>query len=293
MSEIDSGAQGSSGAEIDVDSLVASIEEQGAGGGERQMSSEPAPTQQKTQSELMYEFTSNGKPVRIAANDPKVTQWLSQGYSYPQKMQEINQRAAEIQQREAQIKELQERYGPIDDYVKQNPEFWNHVTQQWESRGQGQVDPNNPLLQKIQSELGEIKQFKQTLEQEKQAIRNAEQDKALDGEIESIRKEYPDLDLDSVQPDGQSLMFHVLNYANTKGIRSFTDAFIAFNHKNLLSRAAEKAKESVGKDIQKKTKLGLLGSSPTPTKGVTRAENVKSKSYENLLQEAIDEAKLG
>ena len=151
----------------------------------------------------------------------------------------------------------------------------------------------NPLLAKIQSELGEIKQFKQTLEQEKQAIRNAEQDKALDSEIESIRKEYPDLDLEAIQPDGQSLMFHVLNHANTRGIRSFTDAFIAFNHKNLLSRAAEKAKESVGKDIQKKTKLGLLGTSSTPTKGVTRAENVKSKSYENLLQEAIDEAKLG
>ena len=291
MSEIDSGAEGTGGAEIDVDSLVASIENQDTGG-ERQMSSEPV-AQPKSQNELTYEFNSNGKPIRVAANDPKVTQWLSQGHSYAQRMQEFNQREQAFKAREQQIAELQERYGPIDDYVKQNPEFWNHVTQQWESRGQGQVDPNNPLLAKIQSELGEIKQFKQTLEQEKQAIRNAEQDKALDGEIESIRKEYPDLDLDSVQPDGQSLMFHVLNYANTKGIRSFTDAFIAFNHKNLLSRAAEKAKESVGKDIQKKTKLGLLGSSPTPTKGVTRAENVKSKSYENLLQEAIDEAKLG
>ncbi len=292
MSEIDSGAQ-VGGADMDVDSLVASIESQDTGGGERAMSApEPAAAPQKSQSELTYEFNSNGKPIRIAANDPKVTQWLSQGHSYSQRMQEFNQREQAFKAREQQIAQLQERYGPIDEYVKQNPDFWNHVTQQWESRGQT-YDQNNPLardLQQVRQELGEIKQFKQTLEQEKQAIKAADEDKALDGEIESIRKEYPDLDLNAVQPDGQSLMYHVLNYANTKGIRSFTDAFIAFNHKNLVSRAAEKAKESIGKDIQKKTKLGLLGVSSTPTKGVTRAQNVKDKSYEALLQEALEEA---
>jgi hypothetical protein len=55
-----------------------------------------------------------------------------------------------------------------------------------------------------------------------------------------------------------------------------------------LSLEAERAKEAMTKDIQKKTKLGLLKENSAPK---TNRENVKAKSYNNLEADILEEWK--
>ena len=291
--EENSGAESAGGADIDVDSILAAAEAPSEGipmsadDAKAKLSGQEPKEQAKTANELFYEFQVNGKPVKIAANDPKLTQWLSQGYAYPQKMAEVNKQIEEMRAKEAKIQEMEKRFGPIDEYVRQNPDFWQLVEQQWQQRGQA-YDPNNPLareLMGLKQQLGELTEFQKQVLSERQAQQQQHEDKALETEIDSIRKQHPDLDLSAVQPDGHTLEYHVLKYANDRGIRNFTDAFLAFNHKHFVTKAAERAKETAAKETQKKTKLGLLSKSSTPRGEISTLKDAKAKTHNDILEE--------
>lgn len=281
----------SGGNEMDVDQLLASVESEGQGTGEIPMTApqeerQPAPAAQQQEAQA-YKLMVGGREISVPANDPRLTQWASQGYDYAQKMAEFNKQ-------QAQIKELESQYKPVDEWVKQNPQVWQELMAKYQGQTpQQQMDPNNPLSQVVQQLQEEIGQFKPVIEQvltERQQAQIQKQDQELEGQYESIRKEYPDLDLNAPQPDGQSLEYHVLKFANENGLKRFDHAFKLFNHQHLVSKAAERAKEEVAKDIQKKTKMGLLGKTQAPTKGLTKAQDVKAKSYNDLLEEAIAES---
>lgn len=283
---------------IDADAIMASIESTGhapeaAPIAEPTASPEPAAASQQPQAQPTaqeIEFTWNGKQIKAPVTDPRVKQWASQGYDYAQKMADFNRKQQEIAARE---QELTGRYGAIDEYVRQNPQFWDHVTQEWQRQQMGgQVDPNNPLfkeLQSLKSEIGQVKEFKQTLEQERLAIQRQQEDQALEQEIGSIREQYPDIDLAAPDANGASLETRVIKHALDNNIKSFRAAFRDLLHDDLLKREADKAREAVTKDLQKRQKSGLLGTSPTPTKGLSQPEDIKNHSYESLHQLALQE----
>lgn len=281
------------GNEMDVDQLLSSIENEPQGSGEIPMhapveekQTTPAPQQEQTQSQ-MYKLNVGGRQIDVPANDPRLTQWASQGYDYAQKMEAFKAQQAEVNT-------LKETYGPVDAWVKENPQVWQELMSRFNNQTPTQqMDPNNPLTQMVQSLQQELNQVKPVIEQvltERQQAQIQKQDQELESQYESIRKEYPDLDLNAPQQDGQSLEYHVLKFANENGLKRFDHAFKLFNHQHLVSKAAERAKEEVAKDIQKKTKMGLLGKTQAPTKGLTKAQDVKAKSYNDLLDEAIAES---
>lgn len=284
---------------IDVDSLMSEIES--GGNHERPMSDpavEAAPpaaadgTQSPTQTQSEIEFTWNGKQIKAPLD--KAKQWASQGYDYAQKMAEHNRQQHERAQRETWAKTAEERYKPIDEYVQQNPEFWEHVTQTWQQKqlqgqGEGGIDPANPFVQKLLTEINEVKEFKNSIQEQQQQEARLKEDQALETEIKSIREQYKDLDFDTVQADGTSLETRVIQHAVNNGIKNFATAFRDLLHDELLKKAEERGKEQITKDIQKRNKSGLLGTSPTPTRGVSQAEDIKTKSYDRLLQEALGE----
>jgi hypothetical protein len=295
------GIQEPSGADlgsIDVDSLMNEIEnapsEDRAMGAAPEPQSQPAQdgSQSPTQTQSEIEFTWNGKQIKAPLD--KAKQWAQQGYDYAQKMAEYNRRQQEFSQKETWAKEAEGRYKAIDEYVQQNPQFWDHVTQSWQQQqisgqqGQG-IDPANPFVQKLLTEINDVKQFKQTLEQEKAAQARVQEDQQLDTEIKSIREQYGDLDFDTVGAEGTSLEQRVIQHAIQHNIASFKTAFRDLLHDDLLRKAEERGKEQITKDIQKRNKTGLLGTSPTPTKGVNHAADIKTKSYDRLLDEALSE----
>src|SRR4051812_40705324 len=116
---------------VDVDSLMESVESQGRGGipmtHEAQTDapaadSTPAPdtaaAAAAAQAAEEFEITWNGRQIK--APKDKVLQWASQGYDYPQKM-------AELKKQREEFDRAYSPYKTVDDYAKQNPEWWKHV----------------------------------------------------------------------------------------------------------------------------------------------------------------------
>lgn len=270
---------------VDVDGILNSIEEPSSGFPMSEPASAVTPAQPEPQK---HTITVNGQ--QITATLEQLQKWAQQGYDYPQKMQAFKQQQTEFEQR-------YKPYQDIDDYAKQNPQWWSTVQKAWDSRTEQQQaqavqsDPNNPFLQKLsqfEEKFSKLEQVAQTYQQEKQNQLRQSEDQQLTTEIQSMREQYKHLDWNAADDRGYNLELQVMAYANERGIKKFDDAFKSYNLDRLMSIAQERGKEQVGKDIQKRTKLGLLGQSPTPTVK-SKYEYDKSKSYEQLEREALEE----
>jgi chaperonin cofactor prefoldin len=239
------------------------------------------------------EFSYKGKQIKAPFTDPRVKQWASQGYDYAQRTQEFATQKAEW---ESKINQYETTYAPIDKWAKENPEQWKSLLTSWQQAQAGNVTEQNKQAQlppEIQQKLAKYDEYFNKIEQQELAQKIQKEDSELDAEIESVVKQYPHLDFNAPTQDGKSLMYQVLDYADKRGIKSFADAFYAFNHKTLFNLAEQKGKEAVTSDIQKKTKLGVLGQTKVPTRVFGKTENVGSKSYDDLLNEAKSEYNLG
>jgi hypothetical protein len=274
--------------EIDVDALMDSIEAPSA---DRQMSDgaeaaeqpvEQAPAQADAP---QWEIDYRGQKVKADSFD-KFRQWAQQGYDYSQRMADLKRQQQEY---ESKYKGF-DRYAEVDEYAKQNKEWWNHVEQAWQTRDQFQasMQGQDPLAP-IKSEFNELKSFVSELKEERTKEQIRQQDEALNGEMKSIQDKYPDLDFNAVDDSGYSLEYRILKHANEIGTNSFRAAFNDYYHDKLTQMAASKALANQAKEQQVNAKKGLLGTSPTPRKAVARAENVRGKSYDALTQEALAE----
>lgn len=267
-------------------------------------SSEAAQDKQaQTVQELM--FKHGDKEIKVPWNDPRVTQWAQQGYDYAQKMQQFNQERQAVEQRHAQLNQIAEQ-------LENNPQLYETIKQGIEGAKQGSsakqvtnaqvgieqalegLDPNHPLAQLLsglQGKLSEHENYLNNWKQEKQLEAQKAEDAKIDAEIKSIREQYKDLDWSSVDTSGKSLESRVIDHAIKIGAKSFGTAFRDMMHDELLKRAQESGKTAQIKEIEKNQKVGLLGKTPAPTKGISNSKNIKNQSYNDLLSEALAEAR--
>ncbi len=287
------------GGDIDVDSLMEGIDSSDGNDGILMTSDESAPEKAaaasapQTASDL--EFTWNGQSIKTPFADPRVKQWASQGYDYAQRIQAFNQERLTFENQRKEFGALETRYKEVDEYAKSNPDWWEKVEGAYLA-DKNKIDPNNPInpvLQKFEQKLNDQEKFINSIKEKEQQAFNSQEDAKLDSEIKSIQEKYPDISLSTVDETGRSLELRVLDHAAKNGIKSFQTAFRDLLHDDLIKRTEEKGKLSAQKEMQAKRKAGLLGSSPTPIKGVTESRNVKNKSYNDLLDEAMSEIQAG
>ena len=297
------GAEGASPdlGSIDVDGLMAQIES----GQDTNVATPATPVADASDSTSgasapraapELEFTWNGKQIKAPYSDPRIKQWASQGYDYAQRMAEFNRQQTEFQTKSQRVQEYESRYKPVEEYIEKNPQWWEHVNSQWQALQGTQPglgsDPNNPVLQKLtayEQKLSQIEQFIQSAQAEKRAEFESKENDARTKEIQSIRESYSDLEWNAPDEAGLNLELKVLKHAQAIGTNSFRAAFRDFFHDELTKRASEAAKESVVKERQKQTKLGLLGKSQSPKAGITAPSDIKNQSYEELIQEGLKE----
>lgn len=282
--------------QIDVDALLNEVE---APATERPMSEEAPTTEAAPEAATSdwkgddFGFDWNGKRI-VPDSREKLLQWQSLGYNYSQRVGELNkthaQRMAELDEKAKQYQGY-DRYSEIDSYAKQNPDWWQHVQSAYQGRDTQQINPElqpvlNPLLERLQATESVLSQW----QQEKQRQEMEAQDKALDADIQSTREAYPTIDLSAVDPaTGETLELRVLKHARELGTQSFKTAFRDYFHDKLIDMAKSQALETAAKEKQDLAKRGILGKSPTPTKGINPATNFRQKSYDQLTQEALAE----
>jgi FtsZ-binding cell division protein ZapB len=253
----------------------------------------PMKSQAEPTAKAAQEYAIKHKGQEIKAPLEKILQWAQLGYDHPQKAQEWNQTKAKLDEyvkKEAQFKEYEQKWAPykeVDEFATKNPDWWAQVQKNYQEKiSQAQ---SNPEIAALKNELNELKEFKNSLTQKEQSQKVQEEDKQLSSEVEQIRKTYSNFDFDAPDQDGFTLEMKVLKHAEENGIKSFKTAFRDYCHDQLMSKAEEKGKETISKEVQKRTKLGILGETSKPTKGLKVAEQVGKKSYDDLLNEAKEE----
>lgn len=275
--------------EINVDELMSEIE---APSGERPMSGAEAPAQTEAKETPWsapdwLEFEAGGQKIRPDSLD-KVKTWLSQGHNYSQRAAALNAKEREWQTKLQESEQYKSKYHPVDEYARQNPEWWAHVEKQWQER---QKNPNGlpPELAPLAAELGEVKSFIGQIQQEKILEQQRAEDQQLEQEVGEIRAKYPNIDLSAVDESGLTLEKRVLDHCIESGIKSFRAGFRDYLHDQLVDLAKADGKQALAKDQETRARKGILGTSPVPVKAMQKAQNVRGKSYDDLTAEALSE----
>lgn len=284
---------------------------------------EEAPKASSVPSDDGFEFTHNGKAIK--ATREQLLKWAQQGYDYPQRAQKLNQEKAKWDQEKQSWEKQWGHYKQIDEFAQKNKDWWNHVVQGWNSRGgqqvpipgapqgqqtipngqgslQGQNGAGTPQydqwgqkFQTLEQKLSQIEPFIAEFQQERLQSKERAADETLEKEIKSIREKHSDLDWDSLDDNGKKLELRILEHAQATGIPTFRAAMRDMLHDELVMKAQSQGKLAVTKGIQTRSKLGVLGESPTPIGRMTpRApQNIRKTSYEQLQQEALEELRSG
>jgi hypothetical protein len=248
-----------------------------------------------------YKYTANGREVEEDINT--ILKRASQGYNYAQHMESIKKNETTLAEKEKQIEALRNQWEPYDKYAKENPEWANHVRQSWETRLSGAVNgqegqpPSSTtynLPPEVQQKLAELENFQKEYSAHKQSVKAAEEDAALNAEIDSVAKEYPEFDLKYSDPSvGKTLEAQIIEHANIKGIHSFRAAFRDMMFDQIMSKRVTASKEAAAKELQDRAKKGIVKTSDTPfTKQNPMANKSGSKSYYDLVNEAGKELNL-
>ena len=299
MPPIDENEQTQDLSDEQIDQLVDSTEQ--STNHERPMSQEEAtpPAAAAAQTPDAYEF-QDAAGNKFKATREEILKWREQVSGLPQRLQKINQEKMAWEQQKSQWEKQYAPYREIDQWASKNPDKWEQLKSAWQGFNNQtpsqQADPNNPYAQKIQmleAQLQQVTPVIQTLAQNHQQSVQQAEDQKLEQEIQSIQEKYKDLDWKTPNEEGKSLEYQVLEHAQKNGIKKFDTAFKDFYHDKLIERERALAQQSVAKGIQAKTKMGILGESPTPRKGLAPVKDVKNKSYEDLMREALEEIQAG
>lgn len=269
--------------EISDEEVLASLEDKPEEGTEEAQATDGGVTEEsgfafKSLDELMgheLSYKANGKDVSEPLS--AILKRASQGYNYAQAMGELNSQKSEWQKKLEESEGMRSKYSEIDEYAKQNPEWFDHWNNAYQNRGQQQADSTgaqqgfdpNQITQLVQQELSPIKetvqQYQERLEQERVQQENAE----LDKQIQSTQKEFTDVDFTHTDPDtGLSLEHKVYQFMVDNNIQDFNKAYKMMDYDNIVSRMQQKAKEDFVKQEQKKRKEGIVsettGEAKTP-----------------------------
>jgi len=228
-----------------------------------------------------------------------ILQRAQRGYDYAQLVSEHKQRETTLGQREQKLAELETKWKPYEDFATQNPQWADHVRQAWESRfgfsastqQSVQTDQlNSSLPPEIAKEISDLRSFRDEYLQERKLRQEEKQQEALSTEIDTIRKQYADIDFGHTDPmTGKSLEMQVLEHGIRRGINSFAAAFRDFYHDQLISRAEMRAKEQFLKEHQGKIKQGFVAESNNNMMAANTPQTgqLKSRSYEDLLRQGV------
>lgn len=253
-----------------------------------------APAQQSAaqpqQTSKEWEIPWNGQKVK--ASEDQIVKWASQGYDYSQKMNEFS-RTREEAERSTQAKQQEYeqkfgRYREIDDYVKTNPDWWNHVEQGWAQRQTHGLPPEiKQAIEPLVNEMREVKAFHNQIQIERQEQEARKQDEVLGQEISGLQSKY-NVDFASRDEAGQTLEYRILKHAQSLGIPTFKAAFLDYYHDSLEKIYEQRGREAVQKEFQTRRASGLLGTTQAPTLGRDETP-MRARTYDDAHKAALRE----
>lgn len=277
----------------DIDSIVASAEASTnqeipmEGTAPEVEAAPPQPTE--------YEFEYEGRQIKAPVE--KILKWASMGYGAPNRIGELSKKISDYDGKFKQYEQYDKVYKPIDEWAKSNPDKWQSLVSGWQQAQYGvlpnqttpeQVQQTSQLPPEVIQKLQEFDNRFQQQDQEKTVLRQKEADQGLDGEIQSIRKQFSNLDFDAPDERGNSLELQILEHATKNGIPSYRAAFRDYCFDKLNSFSENKGRENASKAVSPKTKAGLLGKDQAPSRSRS-APDLRGRNYDQIHQMVLEE----
>lgn len=286
--------------EHDVDAIIANAYGGHENPTQHQQAPEakPEPTPEPQYKE--FEFNVRGQPIKIKENDPRFSQWLSQGHDYAQNVAAMKAERESFDRSRGEWEKSWNPYKEIDQFAKQNPDWWSHIEQSYQqklSTPDGVPDPIRQYLDQrldpLAKDIPLVKQFLQKAQTEEMEKQRSEEDSKLDQAIKFIQSEHPDIDFKAKDPNGLTLEQRILKHAQDRHLPDFESAFLSYYHKDLYKIAESRGKEAIMQEMKKRQKLGLLDDVPAPGKGTSNPSlarkpqswNDPSLSAQSILKE--------
>lgn len=249
----------------------------------------------------LVEYKANGRvvkePLEVALNRS------SQGYNYAQLISEFKQKEPTYQKT---IEELNQKlsgldkYRLFDEYAQKNPAWGKHVENMWANKEQyssAQLDPNDPVTQKLAALEQTLSSFSNQFGEKLtkydsmvEAQENARDDAAFEKEVDSVKTAFKDFDFDAKDESGKSTRHYVMEHMVRSKIPSFRTAFLDLYHDQILATKEQALREKHAKEVQKRTKQGIIDVSSTPANGKDKSapiSNIGSLSYDELTRMAL------
>lgn len=244
-------------------------------------------TEQTDPMDALYEYKASGQTVKEPLK--QILQRASMGYHYAQQMAEFNKTKSEFEAKQKEFSPKMQMYEQVDQWATENPDLWQNILQNYQQRNQPQdLDPMvKEALSPLQTQLQQLTDFMQDFQANQQVQKQQAEDDALGKEIDQVKDQYKDLDWASADETGKTLEMKVLEYADQNSIPSFRAAFSDFYLPKLLSRERERGKQEAAKRVQKNSKLGIIGISPTP-KNSQKVDH-SQLNYNQLAEMALAE----
>ncbi len=281
--------QGQGGPEEDLDALMARIDapepEMPMSAPETAQEPEAAAKSEAPAAPQEFEYEFSGRKIKEPID--MILKRAGMGYDYAQKMEAFKREQAAYKQQLEEKYKPYDKYKTIDEYVQKDPDWWAHVEQSYQDR----LASEDPTVKRVKSildeELRPVKEMLSQKEQEAQQAKITEEDTRLTQDIKSIREKYSDLDFDTPDAEGKSLEAKVLEHGAKHNYPSFKAAFVDFYHDQLEKMWESRGREAVGKEAQKRQKLGLSGTQ-TPKQKPTEAYDHRGKSMNQILQDVLE-----
>lgn len=245
--------------------------------GDQPVSSEPAaaPAGQAPVNDFdgsQFQYTFRGAPVTPASKEELIEK-LQLGHSYQENRTKFEQQQQEFQRQ----KQTYDKYAQLDKQLQQSPEFkeklWNlhnEFSQPKQTQG-AQVDPHVAELQQ---------QFQQ--------IQQAQADKDLQSEMDSLKKSHPDhawgKDTGEGTPEKQLMQFMYEN-----GISNPEHAYRAFYFPTIAQKAKFEGASQASKQAVAANKQGYVSTGPATGK---KAPVKNPANYAEALNAMLAERQL-
>ena len=245
-------------------------------------SASPPPDKAQEQKIEELELLVGGKPLRLPLNAEipvkhngqilktpleKLLNSFRQGTHLEDKVKEYKTLREQFEKERGDFdtyNNARQKFGALQDWSEKNPQEWEKLWNLYLKKdlvlgGNGaEGSPASPqvmeYIQRLESKLSENDQRWSTFENQQTQKQLEEDEKVVRGEIETFKKEFPEIDLAEKDLDGHSLTSVIMNHGIKKGIPEFKLAALDYLGPRvveiLVSRGRNEATQAVKRDKQ-------------------------------------------
>lgn len=233
----------------------------------------------------------NYKGKDIELDTEKAKAYAQKGYDYETKMRDFRVERKLAQQEFEKQKALYSELAEINEFAKQNPAFEQLIQREWAKIQSGQqidVAPEDKVTL-LESRLNQVLEKLDSQEQQLSLRRAAEMEAAQETSIEKYKETYSDFDWQTKDENGATLEDRIMQQMLDRGVKDFEIMADHVLKNELLARQQMEAKKKIGKQMQHNAKHGLGRITDHSIQKTNAVQNVRSKSYDQLMSEGLAE----